>query len=190
MHSFRSRLKAAAYLLTALLTFISLSCHSSGSYSPTGDAFQAGSVSKISTDLENLTVQYGGYTEIPLSLGAEAREPIAWGIAETELPPGLNLEMSTSKEVVLFGTPLMVGRWCFNVTATSADQILHQDQLCLISKNSETSRYPYITSSQYLSDAILNTRYQAQISLETQGRTVQVSDHKLTLPRGLTLRTT
>src|SRR5687767_1824768 len=76
-----------------------------------GDADTATGL-QILVDEEELSVQYGQYTEFELTLSQTVAGPVTWETPEENMPEGLFLEESQGAKILVFGTPRFTDRWC------------------------------------------------------------------------------
>jgi hypothetical protein len=135
-------------------------------------------------DEEDLQENYGQYTEASVELAFPDGSPVGW--QAWDLPPGFELEDSTSASVLLFGTPKFTGSWCFTLGATQ-NQRQMAVEICFSSLDDPSKAIPRFSKNSQLSDAVENETYQERIFITvSEGATYAgqvLNENKL--PQGL-----
>ncbi|MGZ3713497.1 MAG: hypothetical protein ACXVBE_17155, partial [Bdellovibrionota bacterium] len=120
----------------------------------------------INLDQDDFVGKYGEYFEAEFSLSSDPGVPVQWTAMDSLLPPGLDIEDTTSSTSHLFGTPEFTGTWCFTLAATSADSVgIAAREVCVSATDNDKIQYPHFKSSSYLPDAIVNQIYQAKVKV-------------------------
>jgi len=119
----------------------------------------------IQVDEGSLQVQYGVYAEIEAKLVGNVSTAIDWQAVESALPAGLALEETQGTEVLLFGTPEFTGTWCFTLGATTADEVVSQERLCLNSESNDEIAHPKFATDSLLPNGHLGQDYSVTIQL-------------------------
>ena len=96
----------------------------------------------IAVDEDELTVQFGKYTEFELQLSRPVTQSVQWDVQGDDLPTGIFLEETNSASVLIFGTPKFTDRWCTVVKATLENGPTAIRELCFQSADNEELVYP------------------------------------------------
>lgn len=90
---------------------------------------------RISYDESQATVNYGQYAEVEVTLEGSQSGDVTWSVDTQELPPGMEMEVTNSPQVLLLGVPRFQDKWCFPVTASVNDgqDTVISEEICLFS---------------------------------------------------------
>ena len=160
-------------------------------------------------DDDDLQVRYGEYSETEISLSFaddfDTRDlAISWGVADSQLPAGMELGGGEWSQIFIYGTPQFVGRWCFTLKAEvitippaspfpnrERSRMLYQPsrQVCFYAAGNDNIDYPRFSTSTRLSTAELNDDYSEKIRFQQRNRRVGVSVAWHNLPNSLKIDT-
>ena len=101
---------------------------------------------KITFQQNDTFLDYGQYGEVEFFLSNIQHQNVAWEIDEEELPMGMELQQTTYNNVLLFGTPTFIDKWCFTLKAKISDGANETkgvaERVCVQSQKSEQSNLP------------------------------------------------
>ena len=127
-------------------------------------------------DEDDLSVRYGEYSETEFTLTGTAvdanADEIYWQVIDAQLPAGLQMDYSDSEQLLIHGTPLFLGRWCF-ILAAEMEEIRATRQICFYAGGNSELSYPEFSTNQNLDTARKGRRYDEKIRFE------RISDHRL-----------
>ncbi|MBI4404589.1 MAG: hypothetical protein HY537_10530, partial [Deltaproteobacteria bacterium] len=140
----------------------------------------------IALEEKDLRVVYGKYVEMEATLlGIPEGEPVEWAIAENSVPVGLELEGSSSSSVLIFGTPLFTGEWCFVLSAKLASATKLFREVCFLGDEHETLVYPKFQTDRLLPVAKVGQHYNEVVQLDSQSSSeIRGEFYDGTLPDG------
>lgn len=164
---------------SSLVIFVALSCGGgSTDINKAAIAASAPAGSAIATDEEAFRFRYGVYGEAEIELvGAAETDSVIWEVVEASVPPGLELEATTYKKILLFGEPLFTGQWCFALSAKTATGLQSTTELCPFSDDNAALTYPRFTTDRLLPSGNVNRFYQTRISVDKTSTASYTSEH-------------
>ncbi|HEX4925054.1 MAG TPA: hypothetical protein VFV50_13255, partial [Bdellovibrionales bacterium] len=144
---------------------------------------------RLNVNEADLRVVYGQYAEIEILAEPKnpATDPYEWSVTSDKLPPGLQLQDTSDKDMLLFGTPQFQGSWCFGLSVAQKKEVGTRE-ICLFAQDNADLKYPKFKTDRFLPDGVVDQLYQQYIELDkkTVASTKLTGDvDKTELPKGL-----